>query len=121
MLLAKSFILASTALQIQFVTCKTEHFQFVKSGDKAVIQCSTGEEIENEQLFSLYKRKNSGVPVLIKSCGENGATDRFVCKRQNDMTLEFEWTAQTDDSGVYLCAKRYKNFCLGSSVVVGGK
>nr|XP_020653768.1 uncharacterized protein LOC110081427 isoform X2 [Pogona vitticeps] len=120
MLLAKSIILVSTALQIQFFPCHTQHFQFVKIGDTVVILCNTGEEVEDGGLsFSWYKRRNGEVPVLIKTCSGDKATGTFFCRSgKKKVVLEIQ-SAQMDDTGVYLCAGRHRNFYFGSSVVVG--
>ncbi|XP_034955268.2 uncharacterized protein LOC118076539 [Zootoca vivipara] len=87
----------------------TRRFQFVDIGVKAQISCTSVEDIDNNALiFSWYKRREHGMPILIKSCREKKSRDRFACKvnpNRRNAVLEI-LNVQRSDSGLYLCAQR---------------
>ncbi|CAI5798493.1 immunoglobulin kappa light chain-like [Podarcis lilfordi] len=86
----------------------TQRFLFVDIGETAQISCTSVEDIENQALsFSWYKRREHGMPILIKSCDVRKPGGRFACKvnpNRRNAILEI-LHVQSSDSGQYLCAQ----------------
>ncbi|XP_032992141.1 uncharacterized protein LOC117039181 [Lacerta agilis] len=86
----------------------TRRFLFMDIGRTAQISCTSVEDIEDRALsFSWYKRREHGMPILIKSCEDKKPGDRFACKvhsKRRNAVLEI-LNVQRSDSGFYFCAK----------------
>ncbi|CAI5798491.1 immunoglobulin kappa light chain-like [Podarcis lilfordi] len=108
MLWAAYIVLASTVFPAHLQNLHpTWRFLFVDIGVTAQISCTSIEDIENQALFSWYKRREHGMPILIKSCDVKKPGGRFACKvnpNRRNAILEI-LHVQSSDSGQYFCAQ----------------
>ncbi|XP_077776782.1 uncharacterized protein LOC144325870 [Podarcis muralis] len=104
----------------------TQRFLFVDIGETAQISCTSVEDIEDRALsFIWYKRREHGMPILIKSCNDRKPGGRFACKvnpNRRNAILEI-LHVQSSDSGQYFCAQessRGLHFSTATSSLIVG-
>ncbi|XP_053225179.1 uncharacterized protein LOC128403985 isoform X1 [Podarcis raffonei] len=116
-------LICTAVLPVQLLLLyQTEPFHFVDTGSPAQLECFSTESVEDKGLsFSWYKRREDGIPLLIKKCSGKEDGGRFACKAEGKNLVLAITLVQKEDSGLYMCAKRNPTltFSNGSSLVVG--
>ncbi|XP_044304331.1 uncharacterized protein LOC123032501 [Varanus komodoensis] len=105
--LTTSILFLSSVLELHlFSLYRAQEFQFVDKESVARVPCILEDKVEDDGLsFGWYKRRENETLCLVKSCLEKNTVSRFACKTEGQKTVLEISRAQTDDSGLYLCAK----------------
>ncbi|XP_026559066.1 uncharacterized protein LOC113438076 [Pseudonaja textilis] len=86
---------------------QNDQFLFVDIGEKATVVYNSSKNITN---MHWYKREETKLTLLTKSCGFEDSNGKFKCKTEAQVLILEIFNTKVEDTGLYLCMDKSQSF-----------